>query len=85
MRHMLFPVIAFVVIAVPLVVIAFFAVRRAKTAGEHPPDETPEEQARIEEQFEQAEAYQEEWREEERKHPRGDRLEPVAWVSSWTL
>jgi len=67
---MLFPVVSFVVIAVPLVVIAFFVVRRTKTAGEHPVDETPEEQARIEEQFAQAEAYQEEWREEERKHPR---------------
>jgi uncharacterized membrane protein len=67
---MLFPVVTFVVIAVPLVVIAFFAVRRSKAAGEHPVAETSEEQERIEEQFAQAEAYQEEWREEERKHPR---------------
>jgi uncharacterized membrane protein len=67
---MLFPIVSFVVIAVPLVVIAFFVVRRSKQAGEHPAGETAEEQARIEEQFAQAEAYQEEWREEERKHPR---------------
>jgi len=67
---MLFPIVSFVVIAVPLVVIAFFVVRRSKAAGEHPPGETPEEQARIEDEFAQAEAYQEEWRKEERKHPR---------------
>jgi len=69
-RRMLFPVVAFVIIAVPLVVIAFFAVRRSKAAGEHPVAETPAEQARIEEQFAEAEAYQEEWRKEERQHER---------------
>jgi hypothetical protein len=67
---MLFPVVSFVVIAVPLVVIGFFVVRRSKATGEHPPGETPEQQARIEAEFAEAEAYQEEWREEERKHPR---------------
>jgi uncharacterized membrane protein len=67
---MLFPVVSFIVIGLPLLVIAFFLVRRSKQSGEHPVAETPEEQERIEEQFAQAEAYQEEWREEERKHPR---------------
>ena len=64
------PVVSFIVIGLPLLVIAFFLVRRSKQAGEHPVAETPEEQARIEDEFAQAEAYQEEWREEERKHPR---------------
>jgi hypothetical protein len=66
---MLFPVVSFVVIGLPLLVLAFFLVRRTKQTGEHPVAETPEEQARIEDEFAQAEAYQEEWREEERKHP----------------
>jgi uncharacterized membrane protein len=66
----LFPVIAFVVIAVPLVVIAFFAMRRTKQAGEHPPGEDAATRARTEQEFAAAEAYQEEWREEERKHQR---------------
>jgi uncharacterized membrane protein len=66
----LFPVIAFVVIAVPLIVIAFFAMRRTKQAGEHPPGEDAATRARTEQEFAAAEAYQEEWREEERKHQR---------------
>jgi uncharacterized membrane protein len=66
----LFPVIAFVVIAVPLLVLAFLAVRRSKAAGEHPEDETDAVRARTEEEFAAAEAYQEEWREEEKQHPR---------------
>jgi hypothetical protein len=67
---MLFPVVSFIVIGLPLLVIAFVLVRRSKQMGEHPVAETPEEQARIEDEFAQAEAYQEQWREEERKHPR---------------
>ena len=67
---MLFPVVSFVVIGLPLLVLAFFLVRKSKQTGEHPVAETPAEQARIEDEFAQAEAYQEKWREEERKHPR---------------
>jgi preprotein translocase subunit SecG len=66
-RSMLFPVVAFIVIGLPLLVLAYLAVRRSKTVGEHPAPETPEEQARIEDEFAQAEAYQEEWRENERR------------------
>jgi type III secretory pathway component EscV len=66
----LFPVIAFVCIAVPLVVIAYLAVRRSKAAVEHPANETAESRARTEAEFAAAEAYQEQWREEEKKHPR---------------
>ena len=67
---MLFPVVSFIVIGLPLLVLAFVLVRKSKQTGEHPVAETPAEQARIEDEFAQAEAYQEQWREEERKHPR---------------
>jgi hypothetical protein len=64
------PVIAFVAIAVPLVVIAFLAVRRSKSAGEHPATETEEARLRTEREFEESERLQAEWRDEERKHER---------------
>lgn len=66
----LFPVIAFVVIAVPLLVFAFLAVRRSKAAGEHPVNESDAVRARTEAEFAAAEAYQEAWRAEEKQHPR---------------
>jgi hypothetical protein len=66
----MFPIIAFVAIGLPLLVLAFLAVRRAKSTGEHPVPATEAERARNEEEFAAAEAYQEEWREEEKKHPR---------------
>lgn len=64
------PVVVFVVIAVPLLVFAFLAVRRSKAAGEHPANESDAVRARTEEEFAAAEAYQEQWREEEKQHPR---------------
>jgi len=67
---MLFPVVSFVVIGLPLLVVAFFLVRKSRQTGEHPVTETAADQARIEDEFAQAEAYQEEWREEVRKHQR---------------
>jgi hypothetical protein len=68
-RQML-PVIVFVAVALPLLVLAFLAVRKARATGEHPVPASAAEQARIEEEFAAAEAYQEEWREEEKKHHR---------------
>ena len=70
MPPMLFPIVSFVVIGLPLLVLAFFLARKSKQTGEHPVAETPAEQARIEDEFAEAEAYQEEWRKEERKHQR---------------
>jgi hypothetical protein len=72
------PVIIFAAVLVPLLLVAFVAVRRRTASGERP---TPEEeaaaaatQAEYEDEFEQAEAYQAEWRaEEHRQHP-DDRL-----------
>ena len=60
----------FVAVAVPLLVIAFVAVRRSTKAAEHPAAETDADRLRTEQEFEASERYQAEWREEERKHPR---------------
>jgi hypothetical protein len=64
-----FPVIALAVAAVVLIGI-YLATRRATEAGERPTGDQPTEQARIEHEFADAEAYQEEWRKEQhREHP----------------
>jgi hypothetical protein len=66
----LFPVVIFAVIAIPLLVLAFRATQRSKEQGEHPVPEDDATRQRAEDEFAAAEAYQEEWREEEKKHPR---------------
>jgi len=64
------PWIIIAAVAVPLLLGAFYARRRSTQIAEHPPGETAAEHARIEQEFEDAEAYQEEWREQEhRKNP----------------
>ena len=64
------PWIILAAVAVPILIAAFAVSRRSTAAGEHPADETPAEQARIEQEFADAEAYQEQWRKEEHKeHP----------------
>ena len=47
---------------------AFRAATRSKVAGEHPAPEDAATIARTEQEFADAEAYQEQWREEEKKH-----------------
>jgi hypothetical protein len=66
----LLPVVIIVVVAVPLLVIAFRATQRTKAAGEHPVPEDAASRQRTEDEFAEAEAYQEQWREEEKKHQR---------------
>jgi len=69
------PVIIFVAVAIPLLLIAFVGIRRRSAAGGSEP--VAEDQAAAaaerqeeEEEFEQAEEYQAEWREEQhRQHP----------------
>jgi hypothetical protein len=61
------PVVIFVAVAVPLLVVGFFATRRTSQEAEHPATETDAERLRTEHEFEEAERYQEEWR-EEHKH-----------------
>ena len=66
----LFPVVIFVCVAVPLLVFAVLAVRRSKATGEHPVPEDDATRQRTEDEFAAAEAYQEQWREEEKQHPK---------------
>jgi hypothetical protein len=62
-----FPVVIFVAVAIPLLVIGFLAMRRKTDAAEHPAAETDAGRLRTEQEFEEAERYQAEWR-EEHKH-----------------
>jgi hypothetical protein len=64
-------VIILVVVAIPLLVMAVLAMRRSKQAGEHPPNETEADRARTEQEFAEAERYQDALREQEheRQHP----------------
>jgi hypothetical protein len=68
------PWIIMAVIAVPLVVIAFVAARRRTIAGEHPAGEDAEARARIEEEFAAAEAYEAEWRKQDKEKFHQERL-----------
>jgi hypothetical protein len=58
------PWIILAVVAVPLVVIGFASTRRRLAAGEHPATEDVATRERTELEFAEAEAYQEQWREE---------------------
>ena len=62
------------VVVVPLVVIAFVATRRRTAAGEHPAGEDAQERARIEQEFAEAEAYEAEWREQDKEKFHQERL-----------
>ena len=59
------PVIILAAIAIPLLLIAFFAVRRSASEGEHPANETEADRRRNEQEFAEAERYQAELRERE--------------------
>ena len=61
------PVIVFVAVAVPLLIAGFVVARRRSATGEGIATETDAERRRTEEEFEAAERYQEQWR-EEHKH-----------------
>jgi hypothetical protein len=61
------PVVIFVALAVPLVVLGFLATRRSRAAGEHRAGESDADRLRTQQEFEDAERYQEQWR-EEHKH-----------------
>jgi hypothetical protein len=61
------PVLIFVAVAVPLLVAGVVVVRRSKASGEHSLPERDAERRRTEQEFEAAERYQEQWR-EEHKH-----------------
>ena len=60
------------VVAVPLVVIAFMAMRRKTAAGEVL--EGDDEKAEMEQEFAEAEAYEEKWREKDKEKFHKERL-----------
>ena len=64
------PWLIFAVIAVPLVVVGFASMRRRTAVAEHPASEDAAARARTEREFAEAEAYEEQWREENKDHPR---------------
>lgn len=68
------PWIIFAVVVVPLVVVGFVATRRRTAAGEHPADADAGEQARIEQEFADAEAYEAKWREQDKQRYDQERL-----------
>jgi uncharacterized membrane protein len=65
---MLLPVIVIVVVVIPLLFFAYRAATRSKVAGERAAVEDAATVARTEQEFADAEAYQEQWREEEKTH-----------------
>ena len=68
------PWFIFAVVAVPLVVVGFLAVRRRNVAVEHPADEDAQTRALTEQEFAEAEAYEAKWREEDKKRFHQERL-----------
>jgi uncharacterized membrane protein len=66
------PWIIMAVVAVPLVVIAFMAMRRKTAADERPASDEAE--AEMEQEFAEAEAYQEKWREQDKEKFHRERL-----------
>ena len=71
---MLIPAILIVIVVIPLLFIAYRTVTGSKAAGEHPATEDAATIARTEQEFVDAEAYQENWREEEKQHQPGTLL-----------
>lgn len=68
------PWIIIALVVVPLVVIVFVATRRRTVAGEQLANEDAEERARTEQEFAAAEAYDAEWREQDKERHRQERL-----------
>jgi uncharacterized membrane protein len=64
------PWLILAVVAVPLVVIGFASMRRRTAVAENPATEDAAARARTEREFAEAEAYEEQWREENKDHPR---------------
>jgi hypothetical protein len=56
----------FALVVVPLAVVAFVAARRRAVASERPASEDAQAEARTEQEFAEAEAYEAKWREEDK-------------------
>ena len=68
------PVIIFVAVAVPLLLLAFVGIRRRMAGGEEAVAVDAASQEEYEHEFQDAEAYQEQWREEQHEQHSDDRL-----------
>jgi uncharacterized membrane protein len=68
------PWIIFAVVIVPLVVVGFVASRRRTAAGEHPAGEDAQARALTEQEFAEAEAYEAEWRKQDKERYRREDL-----------
>ena len=64
------PWLIFAVIAVPLVVVGFLSIYRRNEVSEHPATEDAAARARTERELAEAEAYEAQWREENKDHHR---------------
>ena len=61
------PVLIFVCIAIPLLVIAFIGIRRSRKTTEHLAEAEGTTPAELEREFAAAEEYEEKWREEQQR------------------
>ena len=61
-------------VVVPLVVVGFIATRRSRVTREHPASEDAQARVRTEQEFAEAEAYEAEWREEDKERYRQERF-----------
>jgi hypothetical protein len=68
------PWIVVAVVVVPLVIVGFIATRRSTVAREHPASEDAQARARTEQEFAEAEAYEAQWREEDKERYRQERF-----------
>jgi len=68
------PWIVIAVVVVPLVIVGFLATRRSTVTKEHPASEDAVARARTEQEFAEAEAYEAEWREEDKERYRQERF-----------
>ncbi len=64
------PWLIFAVVAVPLVVVGFAAMRRRTAVADNAATEEVAARARTEREFAEAEAYEERWREKNKDHRR---------------
>jgi uncharacterized membrane protein len=65
---MLLPVIVIVIVVIPLLFFTYRVATRSRAAGEHPATDDAATIARNEQEFADAEAFQEQWRREEKRH-----------------
>jgi hypothetical protein len=68
------PWLIFALVIVPLVIVAFVAARRRTAAAEHPANETAQDRRQLEQEFAESEAYQAEWRKEDKVRHDQERL-----------